>query len=438
MQACDVVREYLVARQVSFKTSTIQKAWAKSGISIDETGRPRTTPEIFGSADYAPSVPGSTQLQLPPGYPVFPADESDSESQSDYANSDMDTQPQHHLLHSSRTRHESPPQDKPVGDNTDFLDMKNELVELRKQLKLSEMKAKQADEKREEAETHATLAASHLQRLQGQLNAKSKKRGSGSRNVLIPSRIITSEGGRQEALKQREAREAKAKKEDERKQKKLDETLSIRDRRSREGKDTMSFTGALLKNHKAMVLRDVAWTLDLAEDGTREELITRITAFFEDPANRHLRDDDRYIGLFVSKRTLGKRPQHGFGDLTDENNAIPAGAPSERHCFGVITNTPPIAQESQFEHIFEYAFPAEESEQSQPLHTPGDWGMYHFGPDSRNTRYSCTLPGLQAPATMMGSSSLNFNEGSILSFMRQPPSFIHPQPGPSSYHPTFI
>ncbi|KAF8442093.1 hypothetical protein L210DRAFT_3503146 [Boletus edulis BED1] len=329
----------------------------------------------------------------------------------------MDTQPQHHLLHSSRTHHESPPQDKPVGDNTDFLDMKNELVELQKQLKLSEMKAKQADEKREEAETHATLAASYLQRLQGQLNAKSKKHGSGSRNVLIPSRIITSEGNCQEAPKQREAREAKAKKEDERKQKKLDETLSIRDRRSREGKDTMSFTSALLKNHKAMVLRDVAWTLDLAEDGTREELITRITAFFEDPANRHLHDDDRYIGLFVSKRMLGKRLQHGFADLTDENNTIPAGAPSERHCFGVITNTPPIAQESQFEHIFEYAFPVEESEQSQPLHTPGDWGMYHFGPDSRNTRYSCTLPGLQAPATMMGSSSLNFNEGSILSFM---------------------
>ena len=66
----EVVREYMAARCVAFKATTIKNAFYKSGIkeNEDETG-PRAAPEIFTEADYAPSVSTSTQLHLPDGYP---------------------------------------------------------------------------------------------------------------------------------------------------------------------------------------------------------------------------------------------------------------------------------------------------------------------------------------------------------------------------------
>ncbi|KIK92639.1 hypothetical protein PAXRUDRAFT_562638 [Paxillus rubicundulus Ve08.2h10] len=89
---------------------------------------------------------------------------------------------------------------------------------------------------------------------------------------------------------------------------------------SSEGKDTMSFSG-MLKSHKISPLRDIAWTQDLSEDGTRDEIIKRITAFLDDPANSHLRKNKRYIALFTSKRALGKRP--GLVSSEDEDAAEP-------------------------------------------------------------------------------------------------------------------
>ena len=71
----------------------------------------------------------------------------------------------------------------------------------------------------------------------------------------------------------------------------------------------MAFGGPLLKNQKAPVLWDIAWTLDLTEDGTCNKLIAQITTFFDDPANRYLWEDNCYISLFVSKCSLGKQLQ---------------------------------------------------------------------------------------------------------------------------------
>ena len=81
----------------------IQNAWQKSGISIDENGQPKATPEVFTWNGYAPSISGSTKLHLPPGYPGIlikgqptsstnPDSDSDSDSDSDLdSDSDSDS-----------------------------------------------------------------------------------------------------------------------------------------------------------------------------------------------------------------------------------------------------------------------------------------------------------------------------------------------------------
>lgn len=83
MQASDVVWEYLGAQDKSFKESTIQKAWLKSGISVNENGQPKCTLEIFTANDFAPSVSLSTQLNLLEGYPIDQTNPSSSEAGSD-------------------------------------------------------------------------------------------------------------------------------------------------------------------------------------------------------------------------------------------------------------------------------------------------------------------------------------------------------------------
>lgn len=67
----EVVREYMEARRVAFKATTIKHAFYKSGIkeNEDETG-PCAAPETFTETNYAPSVSTSTRLHLPDGYPL--------------------------------------------------------------------------------------------------------------------------------------------------------------------------------------------------------------------------------------------------------------------------------------------------------------------------------------------------------------------------------
>lgn len=96
MQASDVPYEYMAARAISFKESTIQKAWEKSGIITDENGRPQCTPEIFTKDDFAPSFSSSTQLHLPDGFPFTIDDagaicDTDPEQVSSNSGSDDDT-----------------------------------------------------------------------------------------------------------------------------------------------------------------------------------------------------------------------------------------------------------------------------------------------------------------------------------------------------------
>ncbi|KAJ3792319.1 DDE superfamily endonuclease-domain-containing protein, partial [Lentinula aff. detonsa] len=62
MDLRNVVKEYCDCRQLAFKESSILQAWRKSGINP-------LNPEVFGDADYAPSIPSSTQTHFPDSFP---------------------------------------------------------------------------------------------------------------------------------------------------------------------------------------------------------------------------------------------------------------------------------------------------------------------------------------------------------------------------------
>ncbi|TFY78017.1 hypothetical protein EWM64_g5991 [Hericium alpestre] len=71
LKAKDIVHEYTIARKEAFKKTTIEQAFRKAGIAIDESRLYlHCTPEIFTAADFALSISTSTQLHLPEGYPV--------------------------------------------------------------------------------------------------------------------------------------------------------------------------------------------------------------------------------------------------------------------------------------------------------------------------------------------------------------------------------
>ncbi|KAG6825662.1 hypothetical protein H0H93_000424, partial [Arthromyces matolae] len=58
LQARDVVVEYMTARSTALKKETIQQAWRKSGIGMDDSQTyPLCDSSIFTKADFAPSVP---------------------------------------------------------------------------------------------------------------------------------------------------------------------------------------------------------------------------------------------------------------------------------------------------------------------------------------------------------------------------------------------
>ncbi|KAI9456766.1 hypothetical protein HD554DRAFT_2042493 [Boletus coccyginus] len=204
MHRLSVVQEYLTARSTAFKESTIRKAWEKSGISVDENGQPKATPEIFTWNDYAPSVSRSTRLHLPLGYPKIIVEkqspllndaEKDTETDSDSSNSESDGDRDNEANKPSSSMQSTPPPLFMVQTHVPTYAIQLELLKLRQQVKQHEENEEHECKRCEEAVANVLLAASHIQRLQGQLNAKSQKCGTGARNVSIPARIIMTEEG---------------------------------------------------------------------------------------------------------------------------------------------------------------------------------------------------------------------------------------------------
>jgi hypothetical protein len=404
MKAKDVVKHYMIARRAAFKEDTIKKAWTRSGIGVDETGtRPQCNPGRFTDEDFAPSVSTSTQLDLPDGFPGDPdaleressssddgsddesdpdssgnnpdkgsSDESTDDSSSDSGDSNsgwrnvassvpgrfrrptVDTNSRHDnrtqttppnppdSLPPLRTQFNDPLSDEEVIDS-DWSD--GELARYYKaKVERYRSQRDEAREQRGEVTTHAILAGRHIHYLQSKLNAKNDKKGN-DRVVNIGSRITSTQEGRAEAARQKAAREEKAKKADENQQKKARAQVEVSTRRADLGRDGMVFTGPV-GTQKLGILKDIAWSLGISEDGTRDTLISRINLYFDDDENNQLRTDNRYIGLFSKRAT--KRPMPSTSNLVPTSpGASPASPPRQRRRLADATNSPPRLPSSQ-------------------------------------------------------------------------------------------
>jgi hypothetical protein len=213
---------------------------------------------------------------------------------------------------------------------------KAKVTKYKMQAKASKLRADDFQEQKtllqdrlDEITTHAILAARHIHALQAKLNSKVDKRGH-HRVVHIGSRIISTQEGRAEAAKQKAAREVKAQKAEESQRRKDKAKADMRTRRAQEGRLGMMFTGTL-STQRRTALQDIAWTLGLSEDGTRDDLITRIKAFFDKEENRHLFEDQRYSGLFtkrLSKRPLATMSADNVPEITSHQHLRLNDAPS--------------------------------------------------------------------------------------------------------------
>jgi hypothetical protein len=186
------------------------------------------------------------------------------------------------------------------------------------------------------AEAHAVLAGSHIHSLQTQLNAKGKKRAGNDRTLSTTARMLTSAEGRALAEERRTIQLEKKTKDDENRTQRLLADAEIIKRRAELGKQGMEFSGKI-KLLKAPQLKDLAWSLELEEVGTREVLIERILNHFEEAQNEHLKRDKQYADLWREGRR--RRAADGPASSSDDPEQH---APME----DVLTNRENIANGS--------------------------------------------------------------------------------------------
>ncbi|KAJ7458478.1 hypothetical protein FB451DRAFT_1182673 [Mycena latifolia] len=343
----DIVKEWFGVRENSFKAETIKQAWFKSGINLDESGLfPWLTPEIFTAADFAPSISTSTQLHLPIGFPTDSSVESLISSPSPSRSSSPSPSPSTSTSDSPLIDVEQPPADLEGPA----------LVEYYKVLALKLVAERDAAKAQAvAASAHAVLAGSHIQTLQMQLNAKGKKRAGNERTLPTTARMLTSAEGRALADEKRAAQQEKKAKEDENRSQRLLADAEIIKRRAELGRHGMEFSGKI-KTLKAPQLKDLAWSLELDEIGTREVLIVRILDHFDEAQNEHLKRDKRYadlwregrrrraVGVSVSDSSVEDTEQYAPMDdvLTSmENIASGSGSPCPSYAYPSPSLPPP-------------------------------------------------------------------------------------------------
>jgi hypothetical protein len=144
------------------------------------------------------------------------------------------------------------------------------------------------------------MAGQHIQSLQQKLHSgKGKKRAGNERNLSTTARMLTSAEGRVLAEEKRTAQLQKKAKDDENHTQRLLVNAEVIKRRAELGREGMEFAGNI-KSLKAPQLKDLAWSLKLEENGTRDVLIDRILTHFGD--DESLKVDKRYVELWRRRR----------------------------------------------------------------------------------------------------------------------------------------
>lgn len=356
----DVVQEYMKAREISFKEETIVQAFRKSGIRVDADGILEASIDVFSDSDFAPSIVTSTRLHMPEGFPedhrdilddetiAEPEYVSSDEGFDDEDNSDMSSddewngddinintedrdidysppapapleQPNSGQHVSSRLRCEvqgtlgpSTAQwatthpliahyQEPFDDHKDCeppADWDDKQKIQFYQQKIAQIKRREVElrDQRDVATAHAVLSGRENHGLKQQINTKKSSKG---RHVVVEAQIISTQGGWEQAAKQRKARDDKDVKAQEVQARKRDAEYERQHRRESEGREGMIFAGSLNSQRRG-TLDNIAWSLGISETGTKEVLLARINTYFTE--NVSLQDDRRYVALFGSKR----------------------------------------------------------------------------------------------------------------------------------------
>ncbi|KAJ7792538.1 hypothetical protein B0H14DRAFT_2930629 [Mycena olivaceomarginata] len=273
MGVADIVKEWMDVREKSFKVETIQAAWYKSGINI------------FTAADFAPSISTSTQLHLPVGFPSVPLSDADDNITA------ISDQPGDPSFSASSLPTGSDPSSSTPSLHTVFTppsivyDYPQDHDEPPSDL---------------QGEVLVRFYQAHIQTLQQKLNSgKGKKRAGNERNLSTTARMLTSAEGRVLAGEKRTAQLQKKAKDDENRSQRLLASAEVIKRRAELGREGMEFAGNI-KSLKAPQLKDLAWSLELEENGTREVLIERILTHFGD--DESLKVDKRYVELWRRRR----------------------------------------------------------------------------------------------------------------------------------------
>lgn len=194
-------------------------------------------------------------------------------------------------------------------DNMECVD---DVVALRKLFVRLKKQRDHARSKRNAAATYTLLARQAIRHIQAKLNAGQKGPKS-RRNINTGGRIVTGEEGRALAAQQRQARIEKQSNTEQTRQKKNHAEFERHVRRYEKGRDGMTFTGAL-NTQKRSNLADIAWCMDIDDSGTRNTLITRISAHVI--ANEQLREDARFSGLW--RRSINRAAPDGSRDTKQQ------------------------------------------------------------------------------------------------------------------------
>jgi hypothetical protein len=208
-----------------------------------------------------------------------------------------------------------------------------------------------------------------------------KKRPETPKLVNVGSRIVMTQEGCQLALEQKEARLEKTRKAEEGLQKKRDAQVKVQARHAWEGHDGMVFAGSL-NTQKRPALQDIAWALQLSEDGTGEVLITRI----KEQENSHLRDNNRFKVLFGKQPTNRRTAEEETRPVPDPSNNTHPDDNLQIRFMDSSSMTSRIASSSRHE-------PALNQSHISVLLVPSRKPMFQGPSRDRTRRSSCPLSG---------------------------------------------
>ncbi|KAJ7198445.1 hypothetical protein GGX14DRAFT_341657, partial [Mycena pura] len=120
------------------------------------------------------------------------------------------------------------------------------------------------------------------------------------RKLNCEARVLTSVEGRRLAEEKEHERQAKAQKKSAAKQKEKEKENGRLERRSARDPGE-PFTGALAISRSKDDLREIAWSLKLSEEGTKQQILDRIQEHFTS------NPDDRETQLYCRLFTRGRR-----------------------------------------------------------------------------------------------------------------------------------